>query len=74
MLGIYSIVVSTDVTANVCVPPGGISAIESLIQVVDPLVIFVRAVRYILDVVTKYSEGIPDHNQCEVFAMQRFAF
>lgn len=51
--GTYSIVESVEVIAKVEVPQGGISAIKSLIQVVEALVIFVRAVRYTLVVVTK---------------------
>lgn len=43
--GTYSIVDSVEVRANVFTHPGGISAIKSLIQVVEPLVIFVSAVR-----------------------------
>lgn len=43
--GTYSIVESVEVIAKVLVPPGGISAILSLRNVVLPLVIFASAMR-----------------------------
>lgn len=60
----YSIVDNADVAVNVEVPPGGISDILSAIHVVFPDVIFVIGARYILVVVTKYSDNTPLHSPC----------
>lgn len=64
MESIYSIVERADVSANVDVPHGGISAILSEIHATFPDVIFAVDARYIRVVVTKYRDNIPLPSPC----------